>query len=101
VLCVDEKTQIQASTERRRALPIYPGRCGTLTHDYKRHGTTTLFAALELAKRRLIARACRSIVIRSVIRFLRQMIEKRRPDMELHLVVDNYSTHKHAKVQSG
>ena len=57
VLCVDEKSQIQALDRTQKSLPLYPGRCGTLTHDYKRNGTTTLFAALELLEGRLIT-AC-------------------------------------------
>jgi transposase len=99
VLCVDEKTQIQALDRTQPSLPIYPGRCGTMTHDYKRHGTTTLFAALELAEGRLIGACMPQHRHQEWIRFLRQIDRETPPDMELHLVVDNYSTHKHAKVQ--
>jgi transposase len=99
VLCVDEKTQIQALDRTQPSLPIYPGRCGTMTHDYKRHGTTTLFAALELAEGRLIGTCMPQHRHQEWIRFLRQIDRETPPDMELHLIVDNYSTHKHDRVQ--
>ena len=65
VLCVDEKSQIQALDRTQKSLPIYPGRLGTMTHDYKRNGTTTLFAALNVAEGLVIERVCRGIAIRS------------------------------------
>jgi transposase len=99
VLSVDEKSQIQALDRTQPSLPIYPGRCGTMTHDYKRHGTTTLFAALELAEGRLIGTCMARHRHQEWIRFLR-LIDRQTPkDLDLHLIVDNYSTHKHAEVQ--
>jgi transposase len=100
VLSVDEKSQIQALDRTQPSLPIYPGRCGTMTHDYKRHGTTTLFAALELAEGRLIGTCMARHRHQEWIRFLR-LIDRQTPkDLDLHLIVDNYSTHKHADVQA-
>jgi len=100
VLCADEKSQIQALDRTQPSLPIYPGRCGTRTHDYKRHGTTTLFAALELAEGRLIGTCMPQHRHQEWIRFLRQIDRETPKDMDLHLIVDNYSTHKHANVQN-
>jgi transposase len=99
VLCVDEKSQIQALDRTQRSLPIYPERCGTMTHDYKRHGTTTLFAALELAEGRLIGTCMPQHRHQEWIRFLRVIDRETPRDMDLHLIVDNYSTHKHPTVQ--
>jgi transposase len=100
VLCADEKSQIQALDRTQKSLPIYPGRCGTMTHDYKRHGTTTLFAAIELAEGRLIGTCMPNHRHQEWIKFLK-LIDKQTPsDRELHLIVDNYGTHKHPKVKS-
>lgn len=100
VLCVDEKSQIQALDRTQRSLPMYPGRCGTMTHDYKRNGTTTLFAAIELADGRLIGTCMPRHRHQEWIRFL-NLIDRETPaELDLHLVVDNYSTHKHPKVQN-
>jgi transposase len=99
VLCADEKSQIQALDRTQPSLPMYPGRCGTMTHDYKRHGTTTLFAALELAEGRLIGTCMPRHRHQEWIRFLRQIDASMPADKELHLIVDNYSTHKHEKVR--
>jgi len=99
VLCVDEKSQIQALDRTQRSLPLYPGRCGTMTHDYKRNGTTTLFAAIELADGRLIGTCMPRHRHQEWIRFL-NLIDRETPtDIDLHLVVDNYSTHKHPRVK--
>jgi transposase len=99
VLCVDEKSQIQALDRTQRSLPLYPGRCGTMTHDYKRNGTTTLFAAIELADGRLIGTCMPRHRHQEWIRFL-NLIDRETPaGLDLHLVVDNYSTHKHPKVK--
>ena len=100
VLSVDEKSQIQALDRTQPSLPIYPGRCGTLTHDYKRHGTTTLFAALELAEGRLIGTCMPKHRHQEWIRFLRQIDRETPPNLDLHLIVDNYATHKHPKVRA-
>lgn len=99
VLCADEKSQIQALDRTQPSLPMYPGRCGTMTHDYKRHGTTTLFAALELAEGRLIGTCMPRHRHQEWIRFLRQIDRETPADKELHVIVDNYSTHKHERVQ--
>jgi len=100
VLCVDEKSQIQALDRTQRSLPIYPGRCGTRTHDYKRHGTTTLFAAIELAEGQLIGTCMPRHRHQEWIKFLKLIDRETPPDLDLHLVVDNYATHKHPKVKA-
>ncbi len=100
VLCADEKSQIQALDRTQPSLPIYPGRCGTMTHDYKRHGTTTLFAAIELAKGRLIGKCMPNHRHQEWIKFLKLIDAETPADRELHLIVDNYATHKHPKVKS-
>jgi len=99
VLCADEKSQIQAMDRTQKSLPMYPGRCGTMTHDYKRNGTTTLFAAIELAEGRLIGSCMPRHRHQEWICFLNQIDRETPADLELHLVVDNYSTHKHPKVK--
>jgi len=100
VLCADEKSSIQALDRTQPSLPIYPGRLGTLTHDYKRNGTTTLFAAIELVEGELIGTCMDRHRHQEWIKFLK-LIDKETPqDLDLHLIVDNYSTHKHAKVKA-
>jgi transposase len=100
VLCVDEKSQIQALDRTQPGLPLKKGRCGTMTHDYVRHGTTTLFAALEMAEGKLIGRCYKRHRHQEWLRFLKLIDEQTPPELDLHLIVDNYATHKHAKVQS-
>jgi transposase len=100
VLCVDEKSQIQALDRTQPSLPLKKGRCGTMTHDYKRHGTTTLFAALELAEGRLIGTCMQRHRHQEWLKFLK-LIDRQTPsDLDLHLIADNYATHKHPKVQA-
>jgi transposase len=99
VLCVDEKSQIQALDRTQPSLPIYPGRCATMTHDYKRNGTTTLFAALDVAGGRLIGQCMPRHRHQEFIKFLKQIDAETTPELDLHLIVDNYATHKHPKVQ--
>ena len=99
VLSVDEKSQIQALDRTQPSLPIYPGRCGTLTHDYKRHGTTTLFAAPEMADGKVIGTCMPRHRHQEWIKFLGLIDRETRPDFDLHLIADNYSTHKHPRVQ--
>lgn len=99
VLSVDEKSQIQALDRTQPSLPIYPGRCGTMTHDYKRNGTTTLFAALEMAEGKLIGECMPRHRHQEWIKFLGLIDRETPPEFDLHLIVDNYSTHKHPKVQ--
>jgi transposase len=99
VFCVDEKSQIQALDRTQPGLPLKKGRCGTLTHDYKRHGTTTLFAALNVLEGTVIG-ACQPRHRNGEFRaFLRQLDRATPAGLDLHLIVDNYGTHKHPKVQ--
>ena len=99
VLCVDEKSQIQALDRTQKSLPIYPGRCQTMTHDYKRNGTTTLFAALNVVEGRLIGRCMSRHRHQEFIKFLKQIDSETPPELDLHLILDNYATHKHPNVQ--
>ena len=100
VFCVDEKSQIQALDRTQPGLPLKKGRCGTMTHDYKRNGTTTLFAALNVAEGKLIGTCMPRHRHQEFIKFLR-LIDKETPsDLDLHLIVDNYATHKHPRVKS-
>jgi transposase len=100
VLCVDEKSQIQALDRTQPGLPIKKGRCGTMTHDYKRHGTTTLFAALVTLDGRVIGDCMPRHRHQEFIRFLKMIDYETPPELDLHLIVDNYGTHKHPRVQS-
>jgi len=100
VLCADEKTSIQALDRTQRGLPIHPGRCGTMTADYKRNGTTTLFAAIEMAEGRLIGTCMSKHRHQEWIKFLRQIDAETPSDLDLHLIVDNYATHKHPRVKT-
>jgi transposase len=100
VLCVDEKSQIQALDRTQKSLPIYPGRCETMTHDYKRNGTTTLFAALDMLEGRLIGQCMPRHRHQEFIKFLKQIDVETPPELDLHLIVDNYATHKHPKVEA-
>ena len=100
VLSCDEKSQIQALDRTQKSLPMFPGRLKTLTHDYKRHGTTTLFAAIELAQGKIIAECMPRHRHQEWIKFLKKIDAETPPELELHLIVDNYATHKHPRVQS-
>jgi transposase len=100
VLCCDEKSQIQALDRTQPGLPIKKGRCGTMTHDYKRNGTTTLFAALELAQGRLIGTCMNRHRHQEWIKFLKLLDAQTPPGLDLHLIIDNYATHKHPKVKA-
>lgn len=100
VLSCDEKSQIQALDRTQKSLPMFPGRLKTLTHDYKRNGTTTLFAAIELAEGRIIAECMPQHRHQEWIKFLKKIDAQTPPELDLHLIVDNYATHKHPKVQS-
>ncbi len=98
VLSVDEKSQIQALDRTQPGLPLKRGRCGTMTHDYKRNGTTTLFAALDVAAGRVIGRCMQRHRHQEFIRFL-NAIEREVPAGKLiHAILDNYAAHKHPKV---
>src|SRR5277367_5376771 len=99
VLAVDEKSQIQALDRTQPGLPMKKGRCGTMTHDYKRHGTTTLFAALNVLDGKVIGRCMQRHRHQEFIRFL-NAIETNVPAGKLiHAIADNYATHKHPKVR--
>jgi transposase len=100
VLCVDEKSQIQALDRTQKSLPIDPGRCATMTHDYKRNGTTTLFAALDVLEGRLIGQCMPRHRHQEFLKFLKQIDTETPPELDLHLIVDNYATHKHPKVKA-
>ncbi len=100
VLCADEKTSIQALDRTQPGLPLRRGRLGTMTHDYKRNGTTTLFAALEMAEGSIIATCMNRHRHQEWIKFLKLIDQKTPAHLDLHLIVDNYSTHKHPKVKA-
>jgi transposase len=98
VFCFDEKTSIQALDRTQPGLPMKKGRAGTRTHDYKRHGTTTLFAALEVASGQVIGETYRRHRHSEVLSFFKK-IEKAVPrNQDIHIILDNYATHKHEKV---
>ena len=98
VLSVDEKSQIQALDRTQPGLPFKKGRCGTLTHDYKRHGTTTLFAALDVATGKVIGQCMPRHRHQEWLKFLRRIDAETPKYFDLHLIADNYATHKHPKV---
>ena len=97
---VDEKSQIQALDRTQPGLPLVPGRYGTMTHDYKRHGTTTLFTALNTLDGTVIGTCMPQHRHQEWIKFL-GLIDRETPkDKEIHLIADNYATHKHPEVQA-
>jgi len=100
VLSVDEKSQIQALDRTQPGLPLRKGRCGTMTHDYKRNGTTTLFAALEMASGKLIGTCMKRHRHQEWLKFLRLIDQQTPAHLDLHLIADNYSTHKSPKVKA-
>jgi transposase/transcriptional regulator with XRE-family HTH domain len=100
VLCVDEKSQIQALDRTQPGLPMKKGRCGTLTHDYKRNGTTTLFAALELLHGKVVGECYQRHRHQEFLKFLRRLDEAFPEPVPLHLVMDNYGTHKKQEVRT-
>ena len=100
VISADEKSQIQALDRTQPSLPTVPGRCGTMTHDYKRNGTTTLFAAIDMTQGKVIASCMPRHRHQEWIKFLKQIDAETPEDLDLHLIVDNYATHKHPKVKA-
>ena len=100
VICVDEKSQIQALDRTQPGLPIKKGRCGTMTHDYKRNGTTTLFAALNVLEGTVIGECMPRHRHQEFLKFLRRLDREFPPELDLHLIVDNYGTHKHEEVRA-
>jgi transposase len=99
VLCVDEKSQIQALDRTAPILPLRPGLPERQTHDYKRHGTTTLFAAFNILNGKVIGHCLPRHRGREFLQFLRELEKEVPPELDVHLIVDNYSTHKSAAVQ--
>ena len=100
VLCVDEKSQIQALDRSQPGLPLKPGRAATMTHDYKRHGTTTLFAALDVASGLVVGECLPRHRAKEFLRFLRKIDRATKKSLDLHLVLDNYATHKTPEVRA-
>src|SRR5216110_1915704 len=100
VLCVDERSQIQALDRTQPGLPLKKGRCGTMTHDYKRNGTTTLFAALNVLDGKVIGECHGRHRHQEWRKFLRRLDAEFPPELKLHLVMDNYGTHKEPHVQA-
>ena len=99
VLCVDEKSRIQALDRTQPGLPLKKGRCGTMTHDYKRNGTTCLFAALNGVEGNVIGQCYARHRHQEFLKFLKRLDAEFPADINLHLVMDNYGTHKHPTVQ--
>jgi len=100
VLCVDEKSQIQALDRTQPSLPMKKGRAGTMTHDYKRNGTTTLFAALSTLDGSVVGQCLPRHRHQEFLKFLRTLDREFPGERELHLIVDNYRTHKHKNVDA-
>src|SRR3990172_5106033 len=100
VLCVDEKSQIQALDRTQPGLPMKKGRAGTMTHDYKRHGTTTLFAGLDVKTGEVIGECLPKHRAREFIVFLKKIDRLVAKSRDVHLVLDNYATHKTAEVKA-
>jgi transposase len=100
VLCVDEKSQIQALDRTQPGLPMKKGRCGTVTHDYKRHGTAALFAALNLLEGTVVGQIHLRHRHQEFLKFLARLNREFGKDLELHLILDNYGTHTHPEVKA-
>ena len=99
VFCVDEKSSIQALDRTQPGLPMKKGRCGTMTHDYKRNGTSTLFAALNAVTGEVIGECQQRHRHQEFLSFLKTVEQHTPKELDLHLIVDNYATHKHDKVK--
>ena len=99
VLCCDEKSQVQALDRTQPGLPLKKGRAATMTHDYKRHGTTTLFAALSVLDGQVIGQCQQHHTHVEWLKFLKQIDRQTPKDKSLHLICDNYATHKHPNVR--
>lgn len=99
VLSIDEKSQIQALDRTQPGLPLKPGKCGTMTHDYKRNGTTTLFAALNTLDGTVVGRCMPRHTHKEFVRFLNAVERVVPVGKVIHAILDNYATHKHPKVQ--
>jgi transposase len=99
VFSVDEKSQIQALDRTQPGLPLKKGRAGTMTHDYKRHGTTTLFAALNVATGEIVGDCTQRHRHQEFLHFMKSVVKQVDQELEIHVILDNYATHKHAKVK--
>jgi transposase len=99
VLCVDEKSQIQALDRTQPGLPLKRGRCGTMTHDYKRHGTTCLFAALNVLEGKVIGSCYPRHRNVEFLKFLRKIDREVPKGLDIHMILDNYGTHNHPNVK--
>lgn len=100
VFSVDEKSQVQALDRARPGLPLKKGRAGTMTHDYKRHGTTTLFAALNVATGEIVGDCHQRHRHQEFLRFMRSVVKQVDRKLEIHVILDDYATHKQAKVKA-
>lgn len=100
VLSADEKTQIQALDRTQIGLPLIKGRCGTMTHDYKRNGTTSLFAAIDVSSGKVYARCEQRHTNAEWLLFLKQLDRETDKTLDIHLIIDNYATHKHSNVKA-
>jgi len=100
VLCMDEKSQILALDRTQPSLPMKPGRAGTMTHDYKRNGTTTLFAALDVLTGAVIAQCLPRHRHREFLQFLKTIDRQVPKGLQVHLILDNYATHNHPNVRA-
>jgi len=100
VFCCDEKSQVQALDRTQPGLPLKKGRCSTMTHDYKRNGTTSLFAAMNTLDGSIISQCMRRHRHVEWLKFLKHLQTQVRADKEIHLICDNYATHKHPKVKA-
>ena len=100
VFAFDEKSQIQALDRTQPGLPLKKGRAGTMTHDYKRHGTTTLFAALDVATGHVIHDCMPRHRHQEFLRFIKTVERSVEPELDIHVILDNYATHKHEKVRN-
>jgi transposase len=100
VLCVDEKTQVQALDRTQPGLPMKKGRCGTMTHDYKRHGTTCLFAAMNVLEGKVLGSCYPRHRHIEFLKFLRTIDREITGDMDIHMILDNYGTHGHPNVKT-
>lgn len=99
VLCMDEKSSVQALDRTQASLPMVRGRAATMTHDYKRHGTTTLFAALDVLTGKVIGSCLPRHRHEEFLKFLNTVDRQTPKDLQIHMILDNYATHKHADVQ--
>jgi len=100
VMCIDEKSQVQALNRTQPGLPMKPGRCGTMTHDYKRNGTTCLFAALNVLEGKVIGSCFPRHRHLEFLKFLRTIDREVPKELDIHAILDNYGTHNHPKVRA-